>query len=150
MQRSLHESLIDRCSPEASVSRERRLSGQESPVARLDGDRWRQQYNPTSWIKREEMWHWKIAWVRSLIWSNGPGSVSSSLSGGGTRAATWLSFLTSLEITKWGCGMQNAENNWSCLINLKRAPAGFLYTNLHANCQVSRVLSRSYLPVLGR
>lgn len=81
-QPSFHKLLIDRCSSEASVSRVLLLSGQGSPVVWLDDDRWCQWDTPTSWIKHKGMWHWKIAWLKSFIWSNGPGLVSSSLSRG--------------------------------------------------------------------
>lgn len=73
----LHETLIDRCSSEASVSREWLLSGQESPVNWLDDDRWCGGDESTSWIKHKGTWHWKIAWLKSV-----PGLVSSSPSWG--------------------------------------------------------------------
>lgn len=127
MQHSLHKSLIDRCSSETSVSRERLLSGQKSPVAWLDDDRWCQWDKTTSWIKDKEMWHWKIAWLKSFIWSNGPGLVSSSLSWGKAWEFLhdWASWL--LEIVMCRRGMQNAELHWSCLINLRRAPTGCIH-----------------------
>ena len=125
MLQCLHESLIGRCSTEESVSKEGLLSGQESPVAWLNDDRWCQWDKLSSWIKGKEMWHWKIAWLKSFIWWNGPGLVSSSLSRG---VATWLSFLTSLEMAE----RQNAENNWSCVVNLKRESTGcYIITHMH-------------------
>lgn len=167
MQQSLCEHLIDRCSSGASASQEWVLSGQESLVAWLDDDRWCQWEKLTSWIKHKEMWRWKIAWLRSFIWSNGFGLVSSSPSwvgrgGGPARVATWLSFLTSSETAERRCGMQTAENNWSCLINLKASASTgcstaaqahfsrfFFFFFQDSKFQAFKLLSCSYFPQDG-
>lgn len=127
MQQSLYASLIDRCSSEASISREWLLSGQESLVAWLDDDRWCQWDKPTSWIKCKEMWHWRIAWTKSFIWSNSSGLVSSFHS---WRSA-WHSYMTefpdSLEIGGHISGKQNAQNILWCFINQGRTLIGGYY-----------------------